>query len=336
MIDPRLPLMDLHRHLDGNIRLETILDLGLKHNLPLPAWDVDELRPYVQVTEQQPGVMAFIAKFRWMIEVLVDYDACRRIAYENVEDAKREGLDYVELRFSPWFMSRAHELDPVGVVEAVCDGVTSGRRDLNLPVKLIGIISRTYGPQAGWLEFNSLLTKRDQIVALDLAGDEAQWPGEMFVEQFKRARDAGWQITVHAGEIDGPESIWQAVNELGASRIGHGICVLEDPLLVDYIRDHKIGIEVSLTSNVQTSTVRDYQSHPMKRFLDLGLLANLNSDDPGISGIDLRYEYQVAAPLAGLSQHQIRQAQKNALKIAFLSKEEKQALRIKKDNDLSC
>ena len=110
LIDPNLPLIDLHRHLDGSIRLETILDLGRQHNLPLPAWDIEGIRPYVQVTEAQPGVMAFISKFHWMVQVLVDYDACRRIAYENVEDAMEEGLDYVELRFSPWFMAEAHGL----------------------------------------------------------------------------------------------------------------------------------------------------------------------------------------------------------------------------------
>ena len=105
MIDPTFPLVELHRHLDGAVRLETILDLGRQHNLPLPAWEVETLRPYVQVTDPQPGVMAFLTKFEWMVGVLVDYDACRRIAYENVEDARREGLAYIELRFSPGFMA---------------------------------------------------------------------------------------------------------------------------------------------------------------------------------------------------------------------------------------
>ena len=121
MIDPTFPLIDLHRHLDGNVRLETILDLGRQHNLPLPAWDLEGLRPHVQVTEAQPGIMTFIAKFRWMIEALVDYAACRRVAFENVADAQREGIDYVELRFSPWFMAEPNGLDPAGVVEAVAD-----------------------------------------------------------------------------------------------------------------------------------------------------------------------------------------------------------------------
>jgi adenosine deaminase len=139
MIDPTLPLIDLHRHLDGNVRLETILDLGRQHNLPLPARDLEGLRPHVQVTAPQPGIMAFIDKFEWMMRVLVDDAACRRVAYENVEDAQREGIDYIELRFSPWFMAEANGLDPAGVVEAVADGVAAGARDLGVRVKLIGI-----------------------------------------------------------------------------------------------------------------------------------------------------------------------------------------------------
>ncbi len=332
MIDPTFPLLDLHRHLDGNVRLETILDLGQQHGLPLPAWDLEGLRPHVQVTASNPGnralpgVMAFIAKFRWMIGVLADYDACRRVAYENVEDAKREGLDYVELRFSPWFMAEPHHLDPAGVVEAVADGAEAGARDFHLPVKLIGIISRTYGPQVGWQELNALLSQRDRIVALDLAGDEAHWPGELFVAHFRRARDAGWQITVHAGEAAGPESIWQAVRELGATRLGHAVAAANDPALLDYLAEQRIGIESSLTSNVQTSTVPDYAAHPIRHFVEHGLLVTLNTDDPGISAITLRHEYEVAAPAAGLNPDQIRQVQRNALAVAFLSDEERAAL----------
>lgn len=325
-IDPTLPLIDLHRHLDGSVRLETILDLGRKHNLPLPAWDVEGLRPHVQVTEPQPGVMAFIAKFKWMRGVLVDYEACRRIAYENVEDARREGIHYIELRFSPWFMAEPHGLDPAGVVEAVVDGVKAGARDTGVRVHLIGILSRHYGPDIAWKELDALLTRRDDIVALDLAGDEANWPGDLFVEHFKKARDAGWHITVHAGEAAGPESVWQAIRDLGAERIGHAVHAVDDPALLDYMAEHGIGIEANLTSNVQTSTVPDYPSHPMRLFLERGLLATINTDDPGISAIDLPYEYNVAAVKAGLTREQIRQAQQNALTVAFLSPEEKASL----------
>ena len=333
MIEPTLPLIDLHRHLDGNVRLETILELGEQHHLPLPAWDVEGLRPYIQVTDPQSGVMAFISRFHWLTAVMVDLDACRRIAYENVDDAQREGLDYVELRFSPWFMAQSNHLDPTGVVEAVVDGVEAGRRDFNQPVNLIGILSRTYGPKVAWLELQALLSHKDHIVALDLAGDEENWPGELFVDHFYLARQSGWQITVHAGEIDGADSIWQALTELGAVRIGHAVHAIDEPALIDYMRDRHIGIEVSLTSNVQTRTVADYRAHPIKKFLQKGLLATLCSDDPGISGIDLQHEYDVAAVLAGLSHRQIKRAQRNALEIAFLSESEKAALLFRKRPD---
>lgn len=330
MIDPNIPLVDLHRHLDGSIRLQTILDLSAQHHLQIPAKTIEELRPQVQITESQPGVMAFLSKFRWMIYALADYDACRRVAYENVEDARREGIDYVELRFSPVFMAEAHGLRPEGVVEAVIDGVRAGAQDTGVLVNLIGIISRTYGPERAWQELNAMLPHAADFTALDLAGDEAHYPAALFTEHFRKARDAGWQVTVHAGESAGPESIRQALDLLGASRIGHCVAAKDDPALLDTLAERRTGIEVNLTSNVQTQTTPDYASHPAKAFLERGLLVTLNTDDPGISGIDLAYEYNTAAPAAGFSEDEMRRMQINGLEAAFLSAGQKQALRQKK------
>jgi adenosine deaminase len=326
VIDLSIPLVELHRHLDGNVRLQTILDLGRKHNLPLPAWNIDALRPYVQVVDPQPGVMAFISKFHWPMAVLLDEDACRRVAYENVEDAKHDGLDYIELRFSPWFMADTNELDSHLVVEGIVNGIKDGERDFGVKVGLIGILSRTYGTDTAWKELEALLNHREKIIALDLAGDEAHFPAEWFRDHFRHARDAGWHVTTHAGESAGPESIWKSIQELGAERIGHAISASEDPALMDYLAQQRIGVESCLTSNIQTSCVPDYPSHPLKIFLTKGILATINTDDPGISGIDLSYEYNVAAPLSGLTRDQIHQAQANALDVAFLTKEEKQLL----------
>lgn len=330
MISTDLPLVELHRHLDGSIRLATILELGLQHNLPLPAKTLEGLRPFVQVSTPQPGVMEFIEKFEWLTGVLVNYDACRRVAYENVEDAFNEGIDYIELRYSPWFMAECHHLQPEGVVEAVIDGLRAGERDFPVKVNQLGILSRHYGPEIAMQELNAQLRFADQFVGLDLAGDEAHFPGEWYAKHFEKARNAGWHITVHAGEAAGPQSIWQAVNELGAERIGHAVHAPEDEALLDFLRDKRIGIECNLTSNVQTSTVEDYPSHPMRLFLERGILASLNTDDPGISAIDLHYEYEVAAPKAGLTPRMIRQAQENALNTAFLTENEKMSLRAKK------
>lgn len=325
-IDPHYPLVELHRHLDGNVRLSTILDIGLKYNLGLPADTVEGLRPYVQVVEPKPSILDFFTKFEYLTKVMVDADAVRRIAYENVEDAHNEGIDYIELRFSPLFMAKTHKLDPASVVAAVVEGVQEARRNLPTKVNLIGILSRTYGVEGAWQELNALLTRKEDIIALDLAGDELHFPGELFVEHFKKARDAGWHAVPHAGEVLGAESVWQALNELGAERIGHAVHAVQDPALLDYLAEQQIGIESNLTSNVQTSTVPSYAAHPLKTFLEHGIPATINTDDPGISAIDIAYEYQMAVEEVGLTLEQVRQSQRNALQVCFLSEEEKQAL----------
>ena len=327
MITRNLPLTDIHRHLDGNIRAQTILDLGRQHNITLPAATLEALIPHVQVTSSEPDLVSFLSKLDWGVKVLADLEACRRIAYENIEDAARSGLHYVELRFSPGYMAMNHGLPVAGVVEAVIAGVREGCRDFPVQAKLIGIMSRTFGEAACEQELNALLAHRDAIAALDLAGDELGFPGGLFVPHFTRARDAGWRITVHAGEAAGAPSIWQAIRELGAERIGHGVKAVEDPALMDYLAEKGIGIESCLTSNVQTSTVASLAQHPLKTFLEHGVLASLNTDDPAVQGIDIIHEYDIAAPAAGLSQAQIRQAQVNGLEIAFLSAQEKKALR---------
>lgn len=327
MITKNLPLTDIHRHLDGNIRIETILQLGQKFKLALPATSVETLRPYVQIVETEPSLMAFLSKLDWGVAVLGDLDACYQIAYENVEDAKNALIDYTELRFSPYYMAMKHNLPLQGVVEAVIAGVAAGSRDFNVKTNLIGIMSRTFGIDACQSELSALLSQKDKLVAIDLAGDELGQPGSLFVHHFKQVRDSGLRVTVHAGEAAGPESMWQAIQQLGAERIGHGVKAIEDAKLMDYLATNKIGIESCITSNVQTSTVADITQHPIKTFLNHGVMASINTDDPAVEGIELPYEYDVAAGNVGLSLVQIKQAQINGLEMAFLSQQEKQALR---------
>ncbi|MBG2755497.1 adenosine deaminase [Proteus mirabilis] len=326
MIDTQLPLTDLHRHLDGNIRPETILDLAQQHNIALPAYELETLRPHVQITKNEPSLVSFLQKLDWGVAVLADLDACRRVAYENVVDVANAGIDYAELRFSPYYMAMKHQLPIEGVVEAIIDGVQSALHTYDVEIRLIGILSRTFGENTCQQELNGLLKHQDKITALDLAGDELGFPGHLFQPHFNRARDTGWKITVHAGEAAGAESIWHAIKELGASRIGHGVKAIEDPRLMDYLAEHQIGIESCLTSNIQTSTIASLAQHPLKKFLEHGIIASLNTDDPAVEGIELKHEYTVAAPAAGLTAAQIRQAQINGLTMAFISQAERDAL----------
>ncbi|MEM7708972.1 MAG: adenosine deaminase [Pseudomonadota bacterium] len=331
-MDPNLPLVDLHRHLDGNVRLTTILELAKQHGVPLPADNAADLLPYVQIDGKEPGLMAFLERFKYLTAILVDLEACRRIAYENVLDMQRHGIDYAELRFSPWFMAESHQLDPASVVAAVADGVTQGREETGLPCQLIGILSRTYGPEICHRELDALLANRQHLIAVDLAGDEAGYPAPLFKDHFRKVADAGLAVTVHAGEADGAASVWSAIRDLGASRIGHGFRSLEDPKLVDFLVEHEIPLEVCITSNLHISAVADYPSHPVTQMAEAGLKVTLNSDDPSISGIDLPHEIEQAAPAAGMSEAQIRQARLNAVDAAFLSEADKAALRAKKAN----
>lgn len=312
-----IPRIDLHRHLDGNIRIRTILDLAEKNGVRLPAGEEESLRRHVTITSPHPGLVEFLEKFRWPMAVLATPDDCRRVARENVEDAALERLDYVELRFSPRFMAAAHRLDPAAVVEAVADGIAQGVREFGVPVKLIGILSRTFGPEVCFEELAALMAFRDKLDGLDLAGDEAGFPARLFERHFQTARDAGLRITVHAGEAAGPESIREALDILGATRIGHGVRAMDDPALMDELAERGIGIECCLTSNIQTSTVKSYASHPLRHFLDRGLLATINTDDPGISSITLDHELEIAAPQAGLTPDHIALAQQNAARIAW-------------------
>ncbi|RXF02709.1 adenosine deaminase [Pseudoalteromonas sp. PS5] len=330
MINNTLPLLDLHRHLDGNVRATTILELGQQFNMELPATDIESLRPHVQVLDNAPNLMAFLEKLDWGVKVLGDYDACRRIAVENVADAVAQCIDYTELRFSPYYMAKTHNLHPQGVVEAVVDGVQSAVKGQDIQVNLIGIMSRTFGVEKCQYELDALLAFKEQLVAIDLAGDELGFPGELFIEHYKQVRDAYLGVTVHAGEAEGAVSIWQAIKELGATRIGHGVKAIHDPALMDYLRDNRIGIESCLTSNIQTSTVESLTTHPLKAFLDHGVLATINTDDPAVQGIELDNEYSHAAAAAGLDLSDIHKAQRNAVEIAFLSEADKKALLAKK------
>jgi len=326
MINKNIPLTDVHRHLDGNIRLDTILDLGQKFNVPLPADNVATLKPHVQVVEKEPSLVAFLSKLDWMVGVIGDLDAARRIAFENVEDAYNAGLDYAELRFSPGYMAMSHNLPAQGVVEAVMDGIRQGQAQYDIKINMIGILSRTFGVDACQIELDALLRQKEKLVALDLAGDELGFPSHLYLEHFNQARDSGLNITVHAGEAAGSEAIWYAIEKLGANRIGHGVKAIEDPKLMDYLAKHQIGIESCPTSNIHTSTIASYETHPIKQFLDHGLLVSLNTDDPGVSDIEIAYEYNDAARAIGLSALQLQTLQENGLKQAYLSAQEKQQL----------
>ena len=326
MINKTLPLLDLHRHLDGNIRPATIWQLATKNNIVLPATQLSDFIPHVQIQGSESDLLAFLKKLDWGVAVLKDLDDVKRIAFENVEDAFNAGLHYAELRFSPYYMSMNHNLPIAEVVAAVVDGIKIGMKTFNVNINLIGILSRTFGVKHCQLELDALLTHKNDLVAIDLAGDEYNFPGDLFVDHFKQVRDAGLNVTVHAGEAGGAKSVWQAINDLGATRIGHGVATIEDEKLMSYMANNNIAIESCLTSNYQTGTVKDLATHPLKTFLKHGIKACLNTDDPAVQGIEIKHEYTVAQNVLKLSDKDTTQLQKNSIDVCFLSDTDKKQL----------
>lgn len=327
-----LPLIDLHRHLDGNIRPKTIWELAQQHNIALPEKNFEAFIPHVQVQGSESDLLAFLSKLDWGVAVLKTLDDCKRIAYENVEDAFNAGINYAELRFSPYYMAMNNNLVVADVVAAVIDGVNAACKVYDVKINLIGILSRTFGVEKCQAELDALLVHKQHLVAVDLAGDEYNFPGELFVDHFNQVNKAQLHATIHAGEAAGPESIWQAINQLHATRIGHGVACHRDEKLMDYMLEHNIAIESCLTSNYQTGTIKDISQHPIKDFLARGLLVCLNTDDPGVQGIELKNEFNLARNILGFSDKDIQQLQENSLKASFLSDSEKVLLKQKVSN----
>jgi adenosine deaminase len=328
LIDPTFPLTDLHRHLEGSVRLETVIELSKREKLPLPAWDVPSLRKHVWLTEPTSDFLKISPKFSILTQAFVDTDACRRITWECIEDAGKQGLDYLELRFSPLFMAEPHRLDPFSVTAAVCEAWQEARARLPIETRLSVILSRTYGPEACQIELACVLKYHSQgIHAIDLAGDEANWPAALFVDHFRRAKEAGLHLTAHAGEFAGAQSVRDAVELLNVERIGHAVHAVDDPRVMDLLARYHIAVECCPTSNVLTRSVRSLAEHPLPKFLAVGIPATLNTDDPTLmSDLILQQEYKNAAEYIGLNEAQLARVQQNGLAAAFLSQEEKQNL----------
>jgi adenosine deaminase len=328
LLNPNLPKVDLHRHLEGAVRLETVIEISQGHGLPLPASDRQGLAPYVWIDRPTGDILQLLPKFDLLRQVFVDYEACRRVTWECLEDAANEGLDYVELRFSPLFMAELHHLEPMSVTAAVCEAWQEARGRLKVEARLVAILSRTYGAEACEIELECAIEYCERgIAGLDLAGDEARHPAAGFREHFRRAREAGLRLTAHAGEFAGAESVRETIRELAPERLGHAVHAADDPALLDLIAGRGIAIECCPTSNVLTTSVAAYSAHPLPAFLAHGICATLNTDDPALmGGLRLEEEYRAARDGMGLTRADLDLVQRNGLQAAFLSEGEKHEL----------
>lgn len=321
-----LPKVDLHRHLEGSLRLSTLLEVGHSHGLSLP--NTSRLRELVQIGDEEPFTIEnFLSKFETLRLFYRSPEIIARLTREAIADAAADNVRYLELRFTPAALGRAEHFPLTEVMDWVIDGAQKAEREFGVTTRLIASVNRHEGPDLAAQVAQVAADRAGKgIIGLDLAGNEAAFSALAFGGVFREARQAGLRITAHAGEWGGAQNVVEAITQLGAERIGHGVRVLEDPAATALARERQIAFEVCITSNFQSGVVPALSVHPLPRMLSLGLNVTINSDDPSISQIRLSDEYRLACEDLGLSLATLRGRVLAALRAAFISETERRPL----------
>jgi adenosine deaminase len=313
-----LPKADLHVHLDGSLRLQTIVDLAREENVELPSYEPAELRRIMHLGENCGSLAEYLKAFDVTLKVMQTESSLYRIAYELGEDAAGENVRYMEVRYAPMLHTQ-RGLKLTSVIEAVLAGLKAARDKFGIESNVIVCGIRNVSP-ASSLEMAEIAVayKGRGVVGFDLAGAEYDHPAKHHRAAFQLVRDNNINVTIHAGEAYGPESIAQAIHVCGAHRIGHGCRLREDGDLLHYVNDHRIPLECCPSSNVQTGAVRDLSSHPLKLYFNLGLRATVNTDNRLVTDTTVSKELWLCHTQMGMSFRDIKSMIMAGFKSSFL------------------
>jgi len=312
------PKVDLHRHLEGSIRVETFIDIARKENVHLPTYDLGEFRRLIQVNDDPPDFLNFLNKFKVVRNFYPNRGAIERIAYEVAQDAAQDNVKYLELRYSPTHFACGGRFREDDVIRWISGAIERAMDDYDIEVIPIVTISRDYGIDLAEYTVNIAVQYAGRyFYGLDLAGDEVNNPARPFIHLFKIAKDAGMGLTLHAGEAGGPENVLEAVKIFGCDRIGHGIKAAESEEAMAILKKNNIMLEICPTSNIHTGVVDSFESHPLRMFYEKGILVSLNSDDPMISNITLTDEYVNAVTKMGCNEEDLKRFNRMALEHSF-------------------
>jgi adenosine deaminase len=319
----RLPKTDLHCHLDGSLRLDTVLELGRTQRVKLPTFDRAELFGMLYAGESVSSLDEYLRAFDITLSVMQTEAALERVAYELSEDAHRENVRYVEVRYSPLLHVR-EGLRPAQVVEAVLRGLRTAKREFGIRYGVILCAIRSLGADQS-LRIAELCVafKNRGVVGFDLAGSEINFPAKVHRQAFQLVIDNNINCTAHAGESFGPDSVHQAIHKCGAHRIGHGTRLIESGDLMNYVNDHRIPLEVCPSSNLQTKAAKTWESHPVDFYVDYGLRVTINTDNRLISNTTVSNELYQCHKHYGWSLRAIKEIIIAGFKSAFMPYREK-------------
>ena len=325
----KIPKVELHEHLDGGLRPETIISLADERGIEIPSKNKEELASWFHRGCMQKSLSLYLETFSVTTSVMQDKESLFRIAKEEIEDLAKENVVYAEIRFAPSLHTR-RGLRPEEVVNAVLDGLNAGKKEYGIEFGLILCAMRHDAPYDTLKTAELAAAFRDRgVVGFDLAGDEYGHPAKNHIEAFQYIKNRNFNITIHAGEAFGIESIWQAVEICGAHRIGHGVRLVEDMTieegeikkmgtLSNYIKDKRIPLEMCLSSNVGTGAVESYEAHPFPILFRNNFRVFLSSDNRLMSDTSLTKEMEIAAAVYGFGIHDLEKCTVNAMKSAFI------------------
>ncbi len=313
-----LPKTDLHVHLDGSLRLNTLIDLAKAQKVELPLSNPGKLEKMVMSGKHCRNLNEYLRGFDITLSVMQTPDSLYRIAYELAEDAAEENVWYMEVRFSPILHIR-RGLKLTTIVNAVLEGLQEAEKKFNIKTGIIICGMRDINPETSLkLAELSVAYKNKGVVGFDLAGQEENYPAKDHKEAFSLIRKNNINTTAHAGEAFGPESIHQAIHDCGAHRIGHGTRLYEDGDLLNYVNDHRIPLEICITSNIQTQAARSFESHPFRFYYDYGLRVTINTDNRLVSDTTITNEFYLVAKHLNLNLDDIKSIIIDGFKSAFL------------------
>jgi adenosine deaminase len=318
-----MPKTDLHVHLDGSVRIETLIELANKQNVKLPASNPQGLKKILMPGLKCKSLEDYLRPFDIVLSALQQEEALHRVAFELAEDAAEENVWYMEVRYSP-ILHTKKGMKLTRIIDAVLAGLKTAEKKYDIKTGVIVCGMRNISPESSiMLADLAVAYKNRGVVGFDLAGIEESYPAKHHREAFYRILNNNINTTAHAGEAYGPESIHQAIHYCGAHRIGHGTRLLEDGDLLNYVNDHRIPMEVCLTSNVQTNAVASFDKHPLKFYYDFGLRTTINTDNRVISSTTVTNELALAAKYANLNINDLKTIIVSGFKSAFLPMREK-------------
>lgn len=323
-----MPKIDLHRHLEGSLRLETLVSIAREYDITLPSFDVEGLRPFVQMIPGEPrNWQHFLSKFQMLRQFYRSEAIIKRVTREVIADAAADNVRYMELRFTPQALNNLMRCDYEQVVEWVCEAAAEATAAYSIDVMLILSMNRHESVEIGEQVVRAAVDyAKHGVVGIDLAGQEAGYSALPFRDLFERAKAAGLGVTVHAGEWAGADNVREAVEALNADRIGHGIRAVEDLTLCDLLHRRGTVLEVCPTSNIVSGAVEDFAAHPLMPLYQRGVRTTVNTDDPLICDVTMSGEIAQVIRLTPLTMDDMKRQTLMAAQAAFLPSARRAAL----------